>query len=68
MILLFIKTSNSKIQSWEIYNSQGNLVDAIVNRALDRQVSLEVGQLCAGVYSIIIKTEKGVSVKHWVKL
>lgn len=65
---LFIKTPESKIQSWEIYNSQGSIVDAIVNRALDRQISLDIGQLSTGVYSIIIKTEHGASVKHWVKL
>ena len=65
---LFIKTSESKIQSWEIHNSQGSIVNAIVNRALDRQVCLDIGQLSTGVYSIIIRTEHGASVKHWVKL
>lgn len=64
---LFIKTSGERILQWEIFNSQGLLVDAFVNRAFDRKVSLDISSLQPGVYSVSLKTELGTYTLRWVK-
>ena len=65
---LFIKTESERILSWDIFNAQGMLVEEVVNRAFDRQISLGVGHLPSGVYNITVGTELGPHTMRWIKL
>jgi hypothetical protein len=64
---LHISTTSERILDWEIYNNQGQLIEATIHRALDTHITLDVSSLPPGVYTLSTSTEQGVQMNRWVK-
>jgi hypothetical protein len=65
--ILHIRTSSNRILGWQIYDHQGQVVEATTNHALDTHVTVNISQLAPGIYTLSTSTDSGVEVNRWVK-
>lgn len=66
-LLIQLTKSNSEIRKLEIVNVLGEMVLSTNNFQLQRKIETDVGFLKSGVYFVKVFSDKGVTVKKFVK-